>query len=117
MLAGGRAALGIAVLAAPARVTSRWLGEENAAHPIVRDLALSLGARDLALGLAGLATAGDPVQGPRVLAACALVDGADVVATLVSREHLPRRGVLAAVAGAALAAAAGGYLARELARG
>ena len=71
LLAGGRAALGAAVLAAPRAVTSRWLGEESASLPVVGDLARSLGARDLALGLATLAALKDPALGPRMHAPAA----------------------------------------------
>jgi hypothetical protein len=39
LLAVGRIVLGAAVLAAPEKVTSRWLGADNAALPAVVDLA------------------------------------------------------------------------------
>ena len=57
LIAAGRAALGAAVLAAPEAVTARWLGEENAARPACADLARSLGARDVALGVRDAADA------------------------------------------------------------
>jgi hypothetical protein len=112
----GRAALGAAVLAAPEAVTARWLGPDNARLPVVRDLAISLGARDAALGLATLASVEDRVLGPRLVAACAAVDAADVVATLVARRHLPRIGVIGTVAVAGAAALAGARLSQALAR-
>jgi len=115
LMSAGRAALGAAVLAAPARVTARWLGEENARLPVVRDLAISLGARDVALGLAGLLTVGDRRLGPRVIAACAAVDAADVVGTVLARRHLPRAGALGTVAVAGAAALVGAVLAGGLA--
>jgi hypothetical protein len=115
LLAAGRAALGVAVLAAPERVTAGWLGEENAHNPVVGDLARSLGARDLALGLATLQTLDDEVSGPRVQALCALVDSVDALATMIAREHLPRRGAIGTVAVAGAAAAAGFYLSHQLA--
>ncbi len=116
LLAAGRSALGVAVLAAPERVTAGWLGEANAKLPVVGDLARSLGARDLALGLATLQTLGDSDLGPRVQALCALVDGVDVLATVLAREHLPRKGVLGTVAIAGAATAAGLYFSHRLAR-
>jgi hypothetical protein len=116
MLAVGRAALGVAVLAAPERVTAGWLGPENASHPAVQDLARSLGARDIALGLATLWTLDDPVAGARVQGAAAAVDTVDVFATLLARRALPAKGVLGTVAIAGGAAAAGFYLARATAR-
>jgi uncharacterized protein (DUF4213/DUF364 family) len=115
LLAAGRAALGAAVLAAPEQVVSRWLGREHAAKPVVLDLARSLGARDLALGVATLNTLDDAVIGPRVQALCAVVDGVDVLATILARRDLPRSGVLGTVAIAGAAAGAGFYFSHKLA--
>lgn len=115
LLAAGRAALGIAVLAAPEQVVSHWLGGEHATKPVVLDLARSLGARDLALGVATLQTLDDAVIGPRVQALCAVVDGVDVLATIVARRELPRSGVFGTVAIAATAAGAGFYFSHRLA--
>ncbi len=103
------------MLAAPKSVSARWLGEDNAALPVVEDLARSLGARDLALALLTLRTLGDPVNGARTQRLCALVDAADVLATVLARKSLPRNGVYATVAVAGAAAGAGLYCARELA--
>ncbi len=115
LLAAGRAALGVAVLAAPERVTAGWLGPENARLPVVVDLARSLGARDLALGVATLQTLDHPVLGPRLQALCAGVDAVDALATVLARESLPLKGVLGTVAIAAPAAAAGFYFAHRMA--
>ena len=115
MLAAGRAALGVAVLTAPERVTSRWLGEDSASSPVVRDLARSLGARDLALGLATLRTLDDPVVGVRIQLLCAVVDCADVAATVIARASLPRAGVYGTVAIAGAAAGVGFYCSHRLA--
>ncbi len=115
LLAAGRSALGLAILAAPRRVTSRWLGEENAELGVVVDLARSMAARDLALGIATLQTLDDPVLGPRVQAAAAVVDGVDAVATMLARAHLPRRGVIGTIALAGAASAAGFYFSHRLA--
>jgi hypothetical protein len=115
LLAAGRATLGVAVLAAPERVTAGWLGQADAERPVVADLARSLGARDLALGVATLQTLGDPVIGPRIQAACAVVDSVDVLATVIARRHLPRKGVIGTVAIAGAAAAVGFYCSHKLA--
>jgi hypothetical protein len=115
LIAAGRVALGLAVLAAPEQVTARWLGEDNAALPVVGDLARSLGARDLALGVITLRALDDPVSGARAQRLCALVDAADALATVLARKSLPRKGVYGTVAIAGSAAAAGLYWARELA--
>jgi hypothetical protein len=115
MLAVGRAALGVVVLAAPEQVTAGWLGPEHASHPVVQDLARSLGARDVALAIATLRTLDDPVAGSHVQAACAAVDTVDAIATLLARKALPRKGVLGTLAVAGGAAAAGFYLAHKTA--
>jgi hypothetical protein len=115
LLAAGRAALGVAVLAAPEQVVGRWLGREQAAKPVILDLARSLGARDLALGIATLQTLEDPIIGPRVQALCAVVDGVDVLATIIARRELPTSGVLGTVAIAGAAAGAGFYFSHKLA--
>ena len=115
LLAAGRTALGVVVLAAPEQVVGHWLGREHAAKPVVLDLARSLGARDLALGVATLQTLDDSTIGPRVQALCALVDGVDVLATVIARRELPRSGVLGTVAIAGAAAGAGFYFSHKLA--
>jgi len=115
LLAAGRAALGVAVLAAPERVTSGWLGKDSAKLAVVGDLARSLGARDVALGIATLQTLEDPVIGPRVQLACALVDSVDVLATVIARASLPRKGLYGTVAVAGAAAGAGFYFSHTLA--
>jgi hypothetical protein len=114
LIAAGRVALGAAVLIAPRKTTSRWLGEENAAHPAVGDLARGLAARDIALGVAALSTLGDPRVGPRVQLGCALADGADVLGTVLARRHLPTVAAAATIAIAGCASAASVYLARRL---
>jgi len=115
LLAAGRVALGIAVLAAPRAVTSRWLGEENSSLPVVGDLALSLGARDLALGAVTLSLLDDPVMGPRAVLLCALVDGVDTIATVIARDSLPLKGVLGTVAIAGAATIGGMCVSHRLA--
>jgi hypothetical protein len=115
LLASARVALGLAVLAAPSRVTAHWLGEENARRRIVVYLARSLGVRDLALGLATLQTLDDAVIGPRLQAACAAVDGVDALATLLAASQLPRKGLFGTVLLAGCASAAGFYASHRLA--
>ena len=115
LLAAGRAALGLAVLAAPEQVTSRWLGDAHALHPAVRYLAHSLGARDLVLGVLGLSTLGDARFGSQVLVACAVADSVDALATVAARSHLPRVGVIGTISVAGGAAVVGFYLSQQLA--
>jgi hypothetical protein len=108
-------ALGAAVLAAPEQVVGRWLGEENAKHGAVQDLARGLAARDIGLGFATLQTLSDGVVGPRIQAACAVADAVDALATIAAREHLPRKGVIGTVAIAGASALAGFYCSHKLA--
>ncbi|HXN36548.1 MAG TPA: hypothetical protein VN892_00770 [Solirubrobacteraceae bacterium] len=115
LIAAGRMALGAGVLAAPQAVPARWLGRDAVRQPIVVYLARMLGARDVALGLATLVTLEDPDVGPRVQAACAAVDSVDALATLMARRQLPSAGMIATLATAGGAAAAGFYFAHLLA--
>jgi len=115
LIAAGRAALGVAILVAPERVTGTWLGRENVAQPLVSRLAQMMAARDLALGIASLGTLNDPVLGARVVTVAAVADTVDVIATYGARSVLPRHGVWGTAAIAGSTAAAGFYLARALA--
>ncbi len=115
LLAAGRTALGVTVLAAPEQVISHWLGKDNARHGAVKDLGRGLAARDIALGLAVIHTLDDPVVGPRVQVAAAFADGVDAVATLLERDSLPPVGVVGTVAIAGGSAVLGLYLAHRLA--
>jgi hypothetical protein len=62
-----------------------------------------------------LKTLEDPVIGPRVQVLCALVDATDVLATVIARNSLPRKGLYGTVAIASAAAGAGLYFSRKLA--
>ena len=115
LLAYARAAIGIAVLAAPEPVMSRWLGKENGRHGGVKDLGRGLAARDIGLAVAALQTLDDPVIGPRVQAACAVADAVDAVSTLLERRSLPGVGVAGTVVVAGGAAAAGFYFSHRIA--
>jgi hypothetical protein len=115
LLAAGRAALGVGILAAPGKLTGHWLGEANAELPVVGDLARSLAIRDLALGLIALQTLDDALVGPRVQFLCACADSVDALATIIARRHLPRTGVIGTVAVAGASAGVGFYFAHRLA--
>jgi hypothetical protein len=114
LLAAGRVAFGVAVLAAPEQVAARWLGAQ-AKSPVVQDLTRSLGIRDVALGVLTLGTLDDSELGPRVQAACASADTVDALATIVARAELPKAGVIGTVAVAGGAAVAGFYFSHKLA--
>jgi hypothetical protein len=115
LLASGRVALGALVLAAPEKVMSHWLGEENARRGGVRALGRGLAARDIALGIAVLQTLDDPVVGPRLQAAAAFADGIDSLAAILERDSLPPIGGFATVAIAGGASLAGLHIAHRLA--
>lgn len=112
-VAAGRVALGVIALAWPSVPARPWVGAA-ADGVAARVFGRALGARDLALGLGALAA----LQGPAAeagsarawVAAGALSDALDVVASLSSWRELPRVTrwlVAASAAGAALAGAAG----------
>ena len=116
-VAAGRVALGVIALAWPSVPARPWVGAA-ADDVAARVFGRALGARDLALGLGALAA----LQGPAAqagsarawVAAGALSDALDVVATVSSWQELPRvtRWLVAASAGgAALAGAAGAVVA------
>jgi hypothetical protein len=112
-LAAGRVALGLAALAWPSVPARPWVGaaaDDLAAQVFGR----ALGARDLALGLGALAALRGPAAEPGPacawVAAGALSDALDVVASLASWRELPSRSrwlVITAAGGAALAGTAG----------
>ena len=116
-VAVGRVALGVTALAWPSVPARPWVGAA-ADDVAARVFGRALGGRDLALGLGALVA----LQGPAAqagsarawLAAGALSDALDVVATVSSWPELPRvtRWLVAASAGgAALAGAAGALVA------
>jgi hypothetical protein len=97
LVAAARIGFGVALVVAPERVTSLWLGSD-AGRPGARVLTRGLGARDLALGVGALAAADSQLQ-PWVAAAI-VADSADLVATVTAGKSLPLTGraVVGAVA-------------------
>ena len=114
-VAAGRVALGVTALVWPSVPARPWVGAA-ADDVAARVFGRALGARDLALGLGALAA----LQGPAAqagsarawVAAGALSDALDVVASLSSWRDLPRvtRWLVAASAGGAAVAGAAGAL-------
>jgi hypothetical protein len=101
-LAGGRVAIGLALLVAPDLVTRSWVGRDGRS-PGGRLLARSLGARDAVIGLGALASLGDSRQLQRWLLGGVAADVADFGATLTMPKGASRTGVLAVAGGAAVA--------------
>jgi hypothetical protein len=120
-VAAGRVALGVTALAWPSVPARPWVGAA-ADDVAARVFGRALGARDLALGLGALAAlqgpAAEPGSARAWVAAGALSDALDVVATLSSWRELPRvtRWLVAASAGGAALAGAAGALAGTAAR-
>ncbi|MEO7197190.1 MAG: hypothetical protein ABIZ50_01820 [Solirubrobacterales bacterium] len=91
--AGARTAFGIALLAAPKPIAERWIGPRGKEMPAAT-LARSVGVRDLALGGGGvLALVRRDSSASTWLAAAALCDVGDAVATLLARDSLPAKNV------------------------
>jgi hypothetical protein len=109
----GRIAFGLGLIAAPARVASRWVGAV-AERPSAQVAIRGLGARDVVLATGALvaATRGGAVR--PWLVGCVAGDIVDTAATLAAGDTVPDRarwGTVAlaggtAIAGTALAVAA-----------
>ena len=120
-VAAGRVALGVAALTWPAVPARPWVGA-SADDLAARVFGRALGGRDLALGLGALMAlqrpAGEPGPARAWLAAGALSDALDLVASACSWRELPRHGrwlVTASAGGAALAGAAAALAVRPAA--
>jgi hypothetical protein len=118
-VAAGRVALGLPALAWPSVPARPWVGA-TADDLAARVFGRALGARDLALGLGALAALAGPAAEPGSasgwVAAGALSDALDVVASLASWRELPpltRWLVAASAGGAALTGAAGALAVRQ----
>lgn len=118
-VAAGRVALGLTALAWPSVPARPWVGAA-ADDVAARVFGRALGARDLALGLGALAALQGPADQPGSasawVAAGALSDALDVVASLSSWHELPRVGrwlVVASAGGAAVAGGAGALAVRR----
>jgi hypothetical protein len=114
-VAAGRVAIGVTALAWPAAPSRPWVGAA-ADDLAARVFGRALGARDLALGLGALAALqGQDASASAWVAAGALSDTLDVVASLASWRELPRIGrwlVAGSAAAAALTGAAGARVLR-----
>jgi hypothetical protein len=91
LIAGGRIGFGVALVLAPDKVTTRWLGDD-AGRAGTAVVSRGLGARDVALGAGALVASADRLR-PWVAAAI-LADTADLVSTLTAGRALPLTGRL-----------------------
>jgi hypothetical protein len=111
-VAAGRVAIGLSALARPSVPSRPWVGAASD-DLSARVFGRALGARDIALGLGALTAlrraAAEPGSASTWVAAGALSDALDVVATVSSWRELPRTGrwliVLSAGASSLLGAA------------
>ena len=116
-VAAGRVALGLAALAWPSVPARPWVGAA-ADDLAARVFGRALGARDIALGLGALTALQRPAEPGSAcawVAAGALSDALDVVASLASWRELPRTSrwlVAVSAGGAALTGAAGALAVR-----
>jgi hypothetical protein len=111
VLAGGRALIGAALVAAPAPLTRMWTGDDRPATLVV---GRGLGARDMAVG-AGTLLALRRGRGARAWIAAGIAgDVADLGSSLAAGDALPRFGRIGTAALAGGAALAGAWLLREL---
>jgi len=112
--AGARAAIGVALLAAPGPAAKRWLGDVSE-QPGAQVSIAGLGGRDLALGLGTLWALGGRKRSPRPwLIASGGADVADLLSTLRSREGLSTAAVVGTLAIAGGSAALHAWLQSEL---
>jgi hypothetical protein len=117
-VAAGRVAIGLTALAWPSVPSRPWVGAA-ADDLAARVFGRALGARDVALGLGALTalrrTQAEPGSASTWVAAGAVSDALDVVASLLSWRQLPRTGrwlvagsaATSALVGAAAAVAIG----------
>ncbi len=112
-LAFGRAALGMAMLAAPTLAARPWLGED-AERESTRAVVRALGVREVLLGGLAAHVINRPGVGRRMVASLAVCDLADLTATWLSRRGLPSTGVGVIVLLAGGGAAAGFWAAARL---
>ncbi|HVF78129.1 MAG TPA: hypothetical protein VNA28_07510, partial [Solirubrobacteraceae bacterium] len=81
MLAAGRIAIGVGLLAAPRLSLGMWIGRDASAAAIA-PVGRALGVREVVLGAMLLHTIDRPQVSARWLRALAVCDGVDLVATL-----------------------------------
>jgi len=114
LLAGGRLAIGAALVVAPELATRGWLGKQTAAQPSTQVAVRALGVRDMLLGFLALHTVDNEQAGPRMMRACAACDAVDAGATFAARRSLPAAGAWGTIALAAVASLRGLQVSRQL---
>jgi hypothetical protein len=118
-LAVNRILFGVNFIAAPARAGRTWIGGSAARRPATGVFGRALGARDLALGAGALVAlrGGDDAAARAWMAAHAVADGVDLLATLAAWRSLPSGPAAFALAMAGGSTAIGVLAALRLGRG
>src|SRR5829696_5896487 len=112
--AAARTAVGVALIAAPALSTKRWLGDVSE-QPGAQVAISGLGSRDVVLGLGTLWALDGRRRNPRPwLIGSAVADTTDLVSTLRSREGLSSVSVIGTAVVAGGSAALFAWLQSEL---
>jgi hypothetical protein len=108
LMAAGRAAIGLSLIATPTLATSMWLGR-HARKTHAQVLVRALGARDLAIGLGALWALGGGGNPQPWLLGGVIADVTDVVATVAARDSLPATAVPLIASAGGVGAAIGAY--------
>jgi hypothetical protein len=112
-LAGGRIAIGVGSLLAPGLVGRTITGREGSGGGTSLFMRM-VGARDIGLGLGLLIALSREAPARGWLEASALVDGVDVAACLLARDHIRTAVFPGAVGLAATGALLSAWLSRQL---
>jgi hypothetical protein len=113
LIALGRVAIGVTLIAAPEAVGTRWIGRAGRGRA-VQAVLMAVGARDLALGLGTAWALGGGEPARAWLLAGVVADATDLVATLRHRDAVPPAAVAGIGVIAGGAAALGLWLQSEL---
>ena len=114
--AGGRVALGAALMTAPGVLGRLWVGRD-ARRPASHVYSGALGVRDLGVGLGVLATVDDARAARPWIAIGMLADAVDILVTVRHRRALPALGVASVGVMASGSVVVGAWLHRSLGRG
>jgi hypothetical protein len=117
-LAVNRIVFGLNFVVAPVRGVRIWVGEREAKRPAAQVLTRAVGARDVALGAGALLAlrSGSDEVARAWMAAHAVADSTDFLATLAERDRLPSATVAFALAVAGVSAGIGAWSALTLGR-
>ncbi len=111
-IAGGRLAIGLTLMAAPAAVARHWVGPDGD-RVGAKTLASGLGVRDFVLGVGVLSALREGEGVRQWLIASAVADLGDLLFTLRERDGLPGSSVAGTAALAGGSAVAGAWLAAQ----